>query len=107
MPVEATFCQAHLLHHRADAACVPTLLPDRASSHGKNLFVVPRFVFHRVSHDLRVRSYSNGVKRQKIRLGVWMPRLRISCAELPPKVAMLRWAIASRPSGDCEAASRR
>src|SRR6516162_5877758 len=62
MPVEATFCQAHLLHHRADAACVPTLLPDRASSHGKNLFVVPRFVFYRVSHNIRVRKYSITVK---------------------------------------------
>src|SRR5579864_5311153 len=62
MPVEAPFCQACLLHHRADAARVPAVLPDRAGSHGKNLLPVPRFVFQRISHVLRVRSYSLCVK---------------------------------------------
>src|SRR5271170_7148020 len=58
MPVEAPFCQACLFHHRADAARVPAVLPDRAGSHGENLLPVPRFVFQRISHAIRVLSYS-------------------------------------------------
>src|SRR5438477_631747 len=60
MPVKAPFFEAYLLHHRPDAARVTTALAKRASGHGKNLLVVVRFVFRRVSHDLRVRQYSNG-----------------------------------------------
>src|SRR5262245_58056197 len=77
MSVEASFRQACLLHHRPDPAAISAALTERTSSHGENLLAVLRFMFRRVSHDVRVRSYSNGVKRQKIRLGVWMPRLRI------------------------------
>jgi transglutaminase-like putative cysteine protease len=62
MSVEAPFFQAYLLHHRPDAAAVPAALAERASGHGKNFFVVLRFVFRRVSHRVRVRSYSNPVK---------------------------------------------
>src|SRR5882672_423940 len=45
MPVEAPFRQAYLLHHRPDAAAVTAVLAERASCHGKNVLVVPRFVF--------------------------------------------------------------
>ena len=59
MPVKAPFFQAHPLHHRPDAAAVPAALTERASGHAKNLLVVLRFVFPRVSHRLRVRPYAN------------------------------------------------
>src|SRR4029077_1233139 len=62
MPVEAPFFQAYLLHHRPDAAAVTAAFAERASGHGKNLLVVLRFVFGRVSHRVRVRSYSTSVK---------------------------------------------
>jgi hypothetical protein len=45
----ANVCQANLLHHCADAARVPTVLPERPSRHVENLFAVPRFVFLRIS----------------------------------------------------------
>ncbi len=45
MPVETTFRQAYLLHHRPDAAAVTAVLAERASGHGKNALVVLRFVF--------------------------------------------------------------
>jgi hypothetical protein len=38
------------------------VLAEGASRHGKNFFVVLRFVFRRVSHGLRVRMYSKSVK---------------------------------------------
>src|SRR6266705_639668 len=66
MPVKAPFFEAYLLHHRPDAARVTTALAERASGHGKNLLVVLRFVFRRVSHDARVRQYSNGCQGQKL-----------------------------------------
>src|SRR5215467_4625239 len=59
MPVEAPFRQSGLLHHCPDAAAVPAVLAQRARRHDKNVLVVPRFVFRRISHRLRVRSYSN------------------------------------------------
>ena len=64
MPIEAPFRQAHLFHHRSDAAAVPAMLAERASGHGKNVLVVLRFVLRRVSHDLRVRTYSKSCQGQ-------------------------------------------
>jgi hypothetical protein len=36
------------------------------SFHGKNVLVVLRFVFQRVPHDVRVRTYSNCLSRPKL-----------------------------------------
>ncbi len=55
MPVKAPFFQACLLHHRPDAAAVTAALTESPSRDGKNFLVVLRFVFWRVSHELRVR----------------------------------------------------
>src|SRR3984893_2072231 len=67
MPVEAPFRQAYLLHYRADAAAVTAVLAERASGHGNNLLVVLRFVFRRVPHVIRVRSYSYFVKSKTMK----------------------------------------
>jgi hypothetical protein len=53
MPVEAPFRQAYLLHHRPDAAAVTAVLAERASSYGKNVLVVLRFMFQGVPHDTK------------------------------------------------------
>ena len=64
MPVEASLFQAYLLHHRPDPARVTAALAKRASGHGKNLFVVLRFMFQRIPQDVRVRVYSNDCQGQ-------------------------------------------
>src|SRR5437868_10054432 len=76
MPVEAPFLQAYLPHHCPDAAAVPAALAEGASSHGKNPLVVLRFMFRRVSHDVRVRSYSYRVKYEK-----WISRVSRNSTE--------------------------
>jgi hypothetical protein len=40
------------------------VLAERASGHGKNVLVVLRLVFGRVSHSLRVHAYSKGCQGQ-------------------------------------------
>ena len=52
MPVEASFSQAYLLHHRPDAAAVTAVLAEGACSDRENVLVVLRFVFSRISHGL-------------------------------------------------------
>src|SRR4029077_3206994 len=92
MPVEAPFFQTYLLHHRSDAAAVPAALAERASGHGKNFFVVLRFVFGRVSHDFKeydstlisVKGKTHKVTTRKPQVGVPVQTGVALCAiELP------------------------
>src|SRR5262245_27854349 len=97
MPVKASFRQACLLHNCTNATAVRTVLSEGTSGHAENLLPVLRFVFRWVSHNIRVRSYSYYVKRQETCLGGWMRWLRISCPELPPKVARGRCLCSRAP----------
>src|SRR5579862_8172246 len=50
MPIESTLFQAHLFQHGPDAARVAAALAERTRRRSKNSFVIPGFVFGRISH---------------------------------------------------------